>query len=39
MDQRPTKLKGCTKHVEHQHGKHVECDGMNRDMVNQNEKH
>ncbi len=39
MDRHPTKLKGCAKHVEPWHGKHMEYDGMNEGMVKQNEKH
>jgi hypothetical protein len=39
MDQWPTKLKGCAKHVEPQHGKHMKYDGMNGGMVNQDGKH
>ncbi len=39
MDWWPTELKGCTKHVELQHKEHMEYDGMNKDVVNQNEKH
>jgi len=39
MDQQPTKLKGCAKHVKFWHKKHMEYDGMNRGMVNQDGKH
>jgi hypothetical protein len=39
IDQWPTELKGCTKHTEFRHGEHMECGGMNGDMVNQDEKH
>jgi hypothetical protein len=39
MDWWPTKLNGCTKHIEPQHREHMECDGMNRDIVNQYGKH
>ncbi len=39
MDLQPTKLKGCTKHVELQHEKHMECDGISGDMVNQDGRH
>ncbi len=30
MDRWPTKLKGCTKLLEMQQKKHMECDGMNK---------
>jgi len=39
MDWRPIELKGCVKHVELQHEKHMEYDGMNKDVVNQDENH
>jgi hypothetical protein len=39
VDQRPTKLSGCTKHIEPQHGEYMECDSMNRDVENQDGKH
>jgi hypothetical protein len=35
MDRQPTKLNGCTKHIELQHREHMECDSMSKDMVNQ----
>jgi hypothetical protein len=39
MDGRPTKLKGCTKHVKPRHDEHMEYDDMNEGVVNQNGKH
>jgi hypothetical protein len=39
MDQQPTKLKGCVKHVELRHKEHVEYDSMSGGMVNQGGKH
>ncbi len=39
MDQWLTELKGCIKHVEPQHKEHMECDGMNKDVVNRDGKH
>jgi len=38
-NRQPTKLKGCAKHVELRHKKHMEYDGMNGGMVNQDGKH
>jgi len=35
MDRQPIELKGCAKHAEPQHRKHMEYDGMSRGMVNQ----
>jgi hypothetical protein len=39
MDRQPAKLNGCTKHAELRHEEHMECGGMNGDMVNQDGKH
>jgi hypothetical protein len=39
MDQQPTELKGCAKHIEPRHKEHVECDGMSGDVLNQDGKH
>jgi hypothetical protein len=39
MDQQPTKLKGCAKHIEPWHKEHTECDDMSEDVVNQDGKH
>jgi len=39
MDRWPTELNGCKKHIELQHEKPMECDSMNRDVVNQDGKH
>ncbi len=39
MDYWPTKLKGCAKHVERRYRKHMECDGMSGDVINQDGKY
>jgi hypothetical protein len=39
MDQQPTKLKGCIKHIKPQHEEHMEYDCMNGSVVNQDGKH
>ncbi len=38
MNRRLTKLKGCAKHVEPWHGKHMRYDGMSGGVVNQDGK-
>ncbi len=39
MDWQPTELKGCAKHIEPQHKEHMEYDGMNKGVVNQDGRH
>ncbi len=39
MDWQSTKLKGCATHVKLQHRKHMEYDGMNGGVVNQDGTH
>jgi len=39
MDQWSIELKGCVKHDEPRHKKHMEYDGMSGGMVNQDRKH
>jgi hypothetical protein len=39
MDRWWNELKGCAKHVKLWHIKHMKYDGMNKGVVNQDEKH